>query len=98
MSFFAICSFDLQNADADDYANAYKDLAGLGLQRKLRSSQGNVIMLPTTMVGGEFNTSSTGTLRDNLTASIKKAFEARRFKSEIFVLVGDDWAWGHRVT
>ena len=98
MSYFAVCTFDLKNASYDDYQNAYADLAKLGLHKQITSTQGTKITLPTTTTAGEFNGTSAGSVRDHLTVAVKKAFEARRFKSEIFVSVGGDWAWGHRTT
>ena len=98
MTLLALCSFDLEDADADDYGDAYAELAKLGLNRRITSTQGSVIQLPTTMVAGEFTATSTGDLRDSLASQIKGAFQRRGFDSEIFVSVGDDWAWAHRTT
>ena len=98
MSYLVVCTFDLKNASYDDYQNAYADLEKLGFHRQLTSSQGSKISLPTTMTAGEFNGTSAEKVRDDMTEKVKNAFEARRFKAEIFVSVGGDWAWGHRIT
>ncbi|MFZ2911297.1 MAG: hypothetical protein WA094_15520 [Candidatus Desulfobacillus denitrificans] len=98
MSYFVVCTFDLKNGSYDDYQNAYADLAKIGFNRQVKSAQGILITLPTTTTAGEFNGTSSGLVRDDLTERVKRAFEARRFKSEIFVSVGGDWAWGHRTT
>ncbi len=98
MSYFAVCTFDLKNASYDDYQNAYADLAKIGFNKQVTSTQGTKIILPTTTTAGEFNGTSAAAVRDDLTERVKKAFEVRRFRSEIFVSVGGDWAWAHRTT
>jgi hypothetical protein len=98
MSYFAVCTFDLKNASYDDYQNAYADLAKIGFSKTLRAENSSSILLPTTMTAGQFNGTSAGNVRDDLTTRIQQAFRARRFTPEIFVSVGGDWAWGHRTT
>jgi len=98
LSYFAICTFDLEKAIREDYQNAYADLAEIGFSTTLEGSSGNEIKLPTTMTAGEFEGQSGGAVRDALRARVKEAFSARGFKSEIFVSVGDSWAWGHTTT
>lgn len=98
MSYFVVCTFDLKNADYKDYQDAYADLAKIGLSRKITSDKNGSITLPTTTTAGEFNGTSASSVRDDVCDRVKKAFAARRFKSEIFVSVGGDWSWGHRVT
>ncbi len=56
MSYFAVCTFDLKNANYDDYQKAYSDLAQIGLNKQLNSSQGSTITLPTTTTAGEYYT------------------------------------------
>lgn len=98
MGYFAICTFDLVNGDDEDYQNAYNDLAKIGFKRDITSNQGSEFRLPTTTTAGTFEGVSAVQLRDDLRDKIKKAFSARRFKSEIFVSLGGDWAWGHDTT
>jgi len=98
MSYFAVCTFDLKNASYEDYQNAYADLANIGFYKQITSQKGTKITLPTTTTAGEFNGTSAASVRDDLIERAKKAFEARRFRSEIFVSVGGDWAWAHRTT
>ena len=47
---------------------------------------------------GEFNGHSATEVRDDIRSKVKAAFAARRFKSEIFVIVGGNWAWGATTT
>jgi hypothetical protein len=98
MSYLVTCTFDLKNASSDDYKNAYADLNRLGLKTAVVSGQGNRIVAPTTMTIGEFNASDAGRLRDDLGTQVQRAFQARGFTSEIFVVVGGDWAWWARTT
>lgn len=98
MSYYVVCTFDLKNANYEDYQNAYRDLASIGLSHVVTSAQGSKITLPTTTCGGEFNGASAGAVRDDLTERVRKAFAARGFRSEIFVVTAGDWAWGHRTT
>lgn len=94
MSYFVFCTFDLKGASSDDYRTAYADLATLGLKKVIVSTQNNNVVIPTTSVAGEYNGSNAAAVRDDIRDRVKKAFAARRFSSEIFVIVGGDWAWG----
>ena len=94
MAYLVTCTFDLKNATSQDYQTAYADLANLGLKKIIASSQGNQVVAPTTMTIGEFNGQNAGAVRDSVRDAVQQAFSARRFSSEIFVVVGDDWAWG----
>ena len=95
MSYVVLCTFDLKNASATDYQNAYSDLEMLGLSRVQDNSSGGKTVIPTTTVLGTYNGQNAGAIRDEVRAKVKAAFSARRFKSEIFVVVGgSDWGWG----
>ena len=95
MSYGALCTFDLKGATSTDYQNAYADLEALGLYRAQDNSGGGKTVIPTTTVLGSYNGTSASAIRDDVRNKIKAAFAARRFKSEIFVVVGGvDWTWG----
>ncbi|MEK6789864.1 MAG: hypothetical protein AABY68_13030 [Pseudomonadota bacterium] len=95
MSYGVLCTFDLAGASSTDYQNAYSDLEKLGLYRAQSNSGGGKTVIPTTTVLGSYNGASADAIRDDVRAKIKAAFTARRFKSEIFVVVGGkDWTWG----
>jgi hypothetical protein len=94
MAYLVTCTFDLTNATSQDYQTAYADLASLGLKKVLVSEQGHQVVAPTTMTLGEFNGQNAAAVRDSVRDSVKRAFAARRFSAEIFVVVGGDWAWG----
>lgn len=98
MSYLVFCTFDLKNASSQDYRTAYSDLAALGLQKVQKGSAGAEAVIPTTSAMGFFNGADAGSVRDDLRERIRAAFASRRFKSEIFVVVGGSWAWGSQVT
>ena len=98
MSYLVFCTFDLKNASSKDYEIAYADLKEIGLAKVKKSDNGGDIVIPTTSVIGEFNGSSAVKVRDDIRARVKSAFQARKFKSEIFVVVGGDWALGATTT
>lgn len=93
MSYFVICTFDLKNATYEDYQTAYADLAKIGLNKVIVSGQNNKIVIPTTTTAGQFDGNSAGGVRDYVCEQVKSKFSARRFSSEIFIVVGGDWAW-----
>lgn len=96
MSYFVVVSFDIANGQSEDYEVIYKDFAALGLSRTLRSDHGNAVKLPTTAVAGEFNGQSVSATRDHFCDETQQCFARHNLRGEIFVLVGGDWAWGHR--
>ena len=98
MTYLVFCTFDLKNASATDYQNAYTDLERMGLKKVHKSDQGGDVVIPTTAAMGEFNGTSAPAVRDDIRARVKAAFSARKFKSEIFVVVGGNWAWGAGTT
>jgi hypothetical protein len=98
MSYLVFCTFDLKNASNQDYQNAYADLEKLGLNRVAVTSQGNKVVIPTTSAMGTFNGTSASAVCTDIRNRVQSAFKARGFKSEIFVIVGGDWAWAPGTT
>lgn len=98
MSYLVFCTFDLKGASARDYENAYSDLKDLGLSKVQKTKKDGEAVIPTTSAMGEFTGSSAVSVRDDIRANVKAAFAARRFRSEIFVIVGGNWAWGATTT
>jgi hypothetical protein len=94
MSYLVLCTFDLKSASAADYQNAYTDLARIGLQKVHKSDSGGDVVIPTTAAMGQFNGNSAPEVRSYVRDQVKAAFQARRFKAEIFLVVGGNWAWG----
>lgn len=98
MAYLVFCTFDLKNASATDYQNAYTDLETIGLKKVHKGSAGSDVVIPTTAAMGEFSGTSAGNVRDDVRKQVQNSFAKRGFKSEIFVIVGGDWAWGARTT
>lgn len=98
MSYLVLCTFDLKNATSNDYQNAYAELDALGLKRVQKTGNGGQVVIPTTAAMGEFNGASAASVRDHVCDQVRAAFARRGFKSEIFIAVGGDWAWGSRST
>ena len=98
MSYLVFCTFDLKNASSKDYETAYSELKGLGLQKVQKADSGTNVVIPTTSVMGTVDGTSVGSVRDDICNKIQARFKARGFKTEIFVIVGGNWAWGGRTT
>ena len=98
MSYFVTCTFDLQKATRTDYQNAYADLEAIGLRKTVVGGSGKDVVAPTTMTMGEFSGVSAASVRDEIRSSVRAAFKARRFSSEIFITVGSNWTWGSAST
>lgn len=94
MSYLVYCTFDLKNASAKDYENAYADLQRIGLAKVVKADEGPQVVIPTTSTMGFFNGTSAAAVRNDVRNSVQAAFRARLLKSEIFIVVGGDWAWG----
>lgn len=98
MSYLVFVTFDLKNATSQNYKDAYADLEKIGLKKIVVAGSGSNVVIPTTSVMGEFNGSSAANVRDDIRQKVMNAFTARRFKSEILVIVGGDWSWGSAIT
>ncbi|MFR0716816.1 hypothetical protein ACLUS7_17345 [Enterobacterales bacterium BD_CKDN230030183-1A_HGKHYDSX7] len=98
MSYLVYCTFDLKNASSRDYEKAYEDLNAIGLAKVVKADAGHNVVIPTTSTMGFFNGSGAGAVRDSVRSSVQRAFANRGFTSEIFIVVGENWAWGGATT
>ena len=98
MSYLVYCTFDLKNASAKDYENAYADLQRIGLAKVVKADEGQHVVIPTTSTMGFFTGNTAPAVRNDVRNSVQAAFRARLLKSEIFIVVGGDWAWGAGTT
>ncbi|WP_074579479.1 hypothetical protein [Polaromonas sp. JS666] len=98
MAYLVFCTFDLKGASSQDYQDAYADLASLGLKKVQSSQSGSNVVIPTTAAMGFFDGANAVALRTKIESSVKAKFTARRFKSEIFIVLGSDWAWSASTT
>lgn len=97
MTYLVVCTFDLKSATQQDYSDAYARLERIGLKKVIIGEAGQRVVAPTTTTAGEFNGQSATQVRDSVLGQVRAAFAAR-FSSEIFVVVGGDWAWGANTT
>lgn len=93
MSYLVFCTFDLKNASRQDYTTAYNDLAKIGLVKVHQGGDGGQAVIPTTAAMGFFNGAGAKAVVESVRDSVRAAFNARRFKSELFFTAGGDWAW-----
>ena len=93
MSYLVFCTFDLKNASASDYQTAYADMEKVGLKRVHKGSNGKDSVIPTTSTMGLFDGASASSVCEGVRDKVQAAFTARRFKSELFLVTGGDWAW-----
>lgn len=93
MSYLVFCTFDLKGASSQDYQNAYSDLGKVGLQKVHKLGNGNNAVIPATAAMGFFNGGGASTVIEQVRNSVQAAFNARGFKSEIFLTAGGDWSW-----
>ena len=93
MSYLVFCTFDLKNASSQDYKNAYSDLEKIGLKKIHKSRNGGEAVIPTTAAMGFFDGKNASDVCTDIRNKVTVAFTARRFKSEVFVVTGGDWAW-----
>lgn len=98
MSFLVFCTFDLKNASSQSYQAAYNDLAAIGLRKVQKADNGNDVVIPTTAVMGTFAGANASAVRDDIRNKVQAVFRSRGLQSEIFLVVGGDWAWGSAVT
>src|SRR5437588_11907839 len=93
MSYLVFVTFDLKGASSQDYQNAYADLEKIGLKKVVVNTQGNNVVIPTTATMGQFDGTNASSVCTTIRDRVQTAFKARGFTSEIFVVVGGDWAW-----
>ena len=97
MSYLVFCTFDLKNASSKEYIDAYADLEALGLKR-VHKDKGKESVIPTTAAMGFFTGTDASKVCTHIRDAVTKSFKARGFKSELFFVVGNDWAWVGAVT
>lgn len=74
-----ICTFDLANAQRQDYQTAYADLEVIGLFGVVVSDDQRKIVMPTTTTAGHFDGIDAAVVRDYVANAVQQAFRARGF-------------------
>jgi hypothetical protein len=95
MKYLVVLSFDLHDAESEDYGRAYKELAKQGFERSpVRNGTGcRAAQLPSTTmlrISSEMNTS---TAVKNAIGDAQSAFQAAGVKGQVFASAGvlGDW-------
>lgn len=96
MSYLAVVTFDLVNAESEDYECIDGKFAKIGLTRSMKADNGNTVDLPFNTYAGKFEGTSAGQVRDYVTNQAELAMKSCSVKGKLFVAVGGDWAWGSR--
>lgn len=98
MKYLIYLTFDLKGATAQQYQTAYAELEKLGLSRVQKNTHGGQDVIPTTSAMGFFSGESSAQLCETIRDQVIAAFKARGFKSELFFVTGDNWAWAASAT
>jgi hypothetical protein len=92
-TYFVTVTFDLRNADSEDYECADRKLADLGLSKQLQGTNGPVD-LPFNTYAGTFDGNDAPSVRDWVRERVKQALKSCQVRGKLFVAVGGDWTWG----
>ncbi|MDA3886871.1 MAG: hypothetical protein PF638_14885 [Candidatus Delongbacteria bacterium] len=101
MSFTVTVTFDIHNSEDVDYDEITKLLESIKLYKSVKSDKNKVIELPNNTYFGEFDSpqiESAGDLRDRVIDWIEKEFKKQNLSSNIFIVIGGDWALGCKTT
>ena len=93
MRYLIHLTFDLIDAKSTDYHTAYEDLEKLGLSRLKRRTTAPLNKNPSSSVMGVFDGPNAGQTCESVQSDVVAAFKARGFKSELFFVAGDKWAF-----
>lgn len=96
MSYLVICTFEIIDANQEDFKHAYAELAKLGLMR-VRNINGLAVM-PAASVIGEFDGRTPRLVMRHVERGIKAVFFNRRVRVEFFIYVVGGWARGALTT
>lgn len=94
MSLLAILTFDLNDADSEDYDRVDGKLSKLGFQRHLTGSDGSQLELPYNTYAGQFTGADSSSVRDSLRNSAKQVFSTCGVHGRQFVVVCSGYACG----
>lgn len=103
MGYQVLLTFDLKNASAKDYENAYAALRNMGLVKVQKGVTGDgknidAVIPTTTALGDGFEGANAGAVAQAIRAKAIAAFKALKLTSEIFVVAGRDGSWASGTT
>ena len=96
MSYFVHVTFDISNQTSGTDQALEGVLNEMGLYATIVGLSKKTLKLPANTFAGEFTGDGAGRIRDDLCTRIQDVFRSRGIKSDIFVTVGGNWAWGMR--
>lgn len=98
MEYLGVVTFDLTDADSNDYDNVNGALEAIELRQRLFAN-GEQVDLPYNTYAGVFEwPRAAGELRARLGASVRACFIECGVVGKAFVSVGTDWSWGTTTT
>ncbi len=91
--YLAVLTFDLHNAEAEDYECVERQLAAIGLRKQLQGSNGSQD-LPYNTYAGTFNGTDATQVWSALLPSVKAALARCGVHGRLFLTVAANYAWG----
>ena len=100
MSWLVVLTYELYNAEIQDYELVNSNLVKIGLINEIISSGGAKSQLPARTFAGQFSKDANNTSQDIVNYIEEKASSILSdlgLQGKIFVSVGDNWSWGELV-
>ena len=93
MAYLVVVTFDLKDAESEDYECVDKGLSGIGLGKTVTGNSGKNVDLPYNTYVGEFPGTDAATIAQDILDRVLKAMQQCKVNGRLFVAVGDNWAW-----
>ncbi|MGD8778592.1 MAG: hypothetical protein PVH88_06470 [Ignavibacteria bacterium] len=100
MSWLVVLTYELYNAEIQDYELVNKNLVKIGLINEIVSPGGVKSQLPLRTFAAQFSKDINNTSQDIVDYIEEKALTVLReynLEGKIFVSVGDNWSWSESV-
>ena len=95
MSYQVVVTFDLVDANSDDYACVREELSSMGLYNFVINSQDETKDLPRNTFTGDLNGSGVDEIKDSVRSRLKDAFGRCGVRGPMWVAVGGEkHTWG----
>tara|TARA_R110002096_G_C14082188_1_gene676676 strand:+ start:186 stop:482 length:297 start_codon:yes stop_codon:yes gene_type:complete len=93
MAYLVTLTFDLKDAESQDYECIQTALAKISLQSKLKGKNGRFTDLSKNTFSGVVDGKTSLDLRETYTSNISKIFKDCKVKGRFYVSVGDNYSW-----
>lgn len=100
MSWLVILTYELYNAEIQDYELVNNSLIELGLINEIISSGGAKTLLPARTFATQFSKDANNTSQDivnYIEDKVSAILNDLGLEGKVFVSVGDNWSWGELV-